>query len=99
MPRVRRQRQDRRAGDRPRVREVLGLGQIWEKPIRHEHVPAQLGYWRRDRTFDELGRVITEIHWFEPVADAEKAPEAGGDAGGGGEPSGEKGPNGAPNIL
>ena len=69
-----------------------GSGQIQGKPIRHEHVPAQLGYWHCDRTFDELGRVITEIRWFEPVADAGQGPEAGGGPASGSGPGEKDGP-------
>ena len=41
--------------------------------LRHEHTPARMGYVRRKRTFDDLGRVIVEEHWFEPVASGDQA--------------------------
>jgi hypothetical protein len=43
-----------------------GSGQIWGEP-RHEHTPARLGYWRRECSFDDKGRLATVCEWFEPV--------------------------------
>ena len=43
-----------------------GTGQIWLEP-RRERKPRQLGYWRREESFDEQGRLIALSHWFEPV--------------------------------
>ena len=43
-----------------------GSGQIWREP-RREAAPVQLGYYRRKEDFDEQGRVISIMTWFEPV--------------------------------
>ena len=59
-----------------------GTGQVWPE-ARHEHVPPQLGYWRRERFFDEFGRVIMETQRFEPAANAEKGPERASESGSG----------------
>jgi hypothetical protein len=47
-----------------------GAGKVWPEP-RHEYTPAKLGYWRRKQEFDELGRMISQCLWFEPVEGAE----------------------------
>jgi hypothetical protein len=46
-----------------------GMGQVWPEPL-HEHVPPQLGRFRRERAFDEQGRLIRESVWFVPVGDS-----------------------------
>jgi len=46
-----------------------GSGRVWPEP-RLEHTPARMGYWHRKRTFDDRGRVVQEIQWFEPAEDA-----------------------------
>ena len=53
-----------------------GSGKVWPEPV-HKHTPPKLGYWRRERKFDELGRVVVETLFFEPVEEAAPAsPEA-----------------------
>jgi hypothetical protein len=54
-----------------------GSGQVWP-PARHEYTPAPLGYYRRKRSFDDQGRLISEVQWFEPVEEPTGQPEAGG---------------------
>jgi len=55
-----------------------GSGKVWPEPV-HKHTPPKLGYWRRERKFDELGRVVVETLFFEPVEQAVPAsPETPG---------------------
>jgi hypothetical protein len=45
-------------------------GSGWIQPAaRHEITPGPLGYYRRERSFDDQGRIISECQWFE-VAEA-----------------------------
>jgi hypothetical protein len=43
-----------------------GSGRVQPEP-RHEVTPGPLGYYRRERSFDEEGRLISECHWFEVI--------------------------------
>jgi hypothetical protein len=50
-------------------------GSGWIQPAaRHEITPGPLGYYRRERSFDDKGRLISECHWFEVVSSEARNP-------------------------